>query len=378
MRKQSISPLTNKALSLLQGMFNEEKAIFSFSSRLIDGQIINEYSKEGYIRYTINSFLGLVKADQIYDIDWQLKQKINRFLQLNKDKILNYGDKGLLLYLLSAIEHRSASSLLEELENFSNDEDQLLRLNLQEISWLLLGFVKSYEFLKEKNSSKHCHKLVKLILKYYWNCDSLFPYYSLDKWRKPYNSFGGIVYFLKSLYEYSNTFDDNYTRTIFIELSKRIISLQGYNGEWAWYYNVNKAKILDWYQIYSVHQDSMAILFLLPLLSLGVEEAEQASRKSYRWLFGNNELQMNLVSNNPFWIPRSIKKKGRFEREKRFVKSIMTSYLPYKTKQTNSSLLQVNTECRSYHIGWILYIWSGVKGFEEFTELQLLKNNYNL
>ena len=129
---------------------------------------------------------------------------------------------------------------------------------------------------------------------------------------------------------------------------------------------------MDWYQIYSVHQDSMAMLFLLPALELGVEGAKEAIRKSYLWLFGNNELNKFLILKEPFFIYRSIKRRENFEREKRFLRSIKNSAFNKQAKSVSPQKLSINTECRSYHLGWILYAWSGRTGFNEFTELKLL------
>ncbi len=129
---------------------------------------------------------------------------------------------------------------------------------------------------------------------------------------------------------------------------------------------------MDWYQVYSVHQDSMAMLFLLPAFDSGVEGAKDAICKSYKWLFGNNQLQKAIIQQNPFFIYRSIKQKQFAERPVRIIKSVTNKIMGRNANLVNPQCLEINEECRSYHIGWIIYAWAGRNDFTEFTELRLL------
>lgn len=57
------------------------------------------------------------------------------------------------------------------------------------------------------------------------------------------------------------------------------------------------------------------MLFLFPALNLGIIEAKRAIMKSYQWLFGTNEVGEKMIVDKPFFIYRSIRKKGKYERE---------------------------------------------------------------
>jgi hypothetical protein len=190
-------------------------------------------------------------------------------------------------------------------------------------------------------------------------------------------SFGAIVYFLWSLYEYSQVFHDKYAAAIFRESCLRVIGLQQNMGEWPWFINANTSRILDLYQVYSVHQDSMAMLFLLPAKESGISEADPAIKNSYDWLFGSNEMGENMIAPEPFFIYRSIRRKGTFEIRKRYVRSLLLSLSRKEGERARPSSLEINRECRSYHLGWILFVWSGREDFEEFTGLQGLGSHLN-
>jgi hypothetical protein len=157
----------------------------------------------------------------------------------------------------------------------------------------------------------------------------------------------------------------------------RIIKLQGSNGEWAWFYDASRGAIVDWYQIYSVHQDAMSLLFLFPALELGVPSSSEAIRKSYTWLFGQNEINARMIDLDPFFIRRSIRRKGSFEREKRFFRSMALTTSGRDAKRAKPNYLEINPESRSYHIGWILYVWAGRSDFKEFTNLELFSHAYD-
>jgi len=61
--------------------------------------------------------------------------------------------------------------------------------------------------------------------------------------------------------------------------------LHGKEGEWPWFINAKKFQVIDWYQVYSVHQDPMVVLFLLAAWQKGLNEADHAIRISVNWLF---------------------------------------------------------------------------------------------
>jgi hypothetical protein len=116
------------------------------------------------------------------------------------------------------------------------------------------------------------------------------------------------------LADYSRIFGDGHAKTVFGEAVTKTMALQGPEGEWPWFLDVDQARVLDWYPIYSVHQASMAMLFLLPALDMGITEARASIAKSYSWLFGCNQLGIEMLRPHPFFIYRSIRRSERFER----------------------------------------------------------------
>lgn len=364
--------LLEKCLNLIQNMFDEKRCIFSYSTSIKDNSYINDFNNPLIYRYSINSFLGILKYNKHSNVKY-FENEFDKFINLHYKSISNLGDKGLLLYALSISKHDFAKKILNELLKLP--KKNLLNLNLQEISWLILGLVKYLEYFKNENVIEDLLRYFSILNTNYLNRDTLLPYHEHKfNLRKNFVSFGGIVYFLKSLYEYSNILDDPYSRIIFKELVEKVIKLQGYDGSWGWFYYINNPKVVDYFQIYSVHQDSMALLFLIPAEKLNIEYSKDAIKKSVNWLFGDNILNQNMINEQPFFIFRSIRRKKILnEKIERILRAYKNSILNKNDNLLKAKFLEINKECRSYHIGWIIYVWSDYHNFKEFLQIQKIK-----
>ncbi len=358
---------------MLHAMFDERSCLFAYSTRLTDGQYVNDFSHRCVYRYTINSLAGIQRARKVNETDWDIDPLIDRFLALHRPAVTNAGDNGLLLYVLAAAGHPEAQSQLSTVELVLNHEKTVVNLNLQDISWMLAGLTKCAELSGDPRSIAAAHKCWGVLHSRYFSPKTFLPYHSLSRYRPGFTSFGGVAYCLWSAYQYAQVFGDSQARATFQASVQQVMKLQGHRGEWPWFINANNGTVLDWYQLYSVHQDSMAMLFLLPALDSGVAEARTAIRNSYRWLCGNNELGAVMILDKPFFIYRSIRQKTTFERGQRYLRALGSHILGWRAKPLPASCLEINRECRSYHIGWLLFAWAGTHGFEEFTELQLLQ-----
>jgi hypothetical protein len=78
--------------------------------------------------------------------------------------------------------------------------------------------------------------------------------------------------------------------------------------------------------------------------------------RSLAWCFGENELAVDFYVRDPFFAYRSIERVDRAPRLRRYLRSLVPSV---RSSTFGSSDVRLNPECRSYHLGWILYAWSG-------------------
>ena len=107
----------------------------------------------------------------------------------------------------------------------------------------------------------------------------------------------------------------------------------------------------------------MSLLFLIPAMKLGVN-CKNAIYKSYKWLLGENQLKIKMISKNPFFIFRSIEKRSQ-KRIHRYLRCLANQVAKSTATLVSNGLVTVNKECRSYHLGWLLYVWSEIENFHD-------------
>jgi hypothetical protein len=138
-------------------------------------------------------------------------------------------------------------------------------------------------------------------------------------------------------------------------------------GEWPWFYNADSGAVLDHYQVYSVHQDGMAPAYLLLADSLGYDDARRQIELGYHWIHGKNELGVSMLDHDHGLVLRSQMRREAGERHRRALRSIVNRTLGRAGRYVGSGGLQVNRECRSYHLGWILHAFGSREDYPEIT-----------
>jgi hypothetical protein len=146
-------------------------------------------------------------------------------------------------------------------------------------------------------------------------------------------------------------------------VAARLVDVQGELGQWWWLYSSESRRIVEGYPVYSVHQDGMAFMALSPLEELGVGDYRDALALGLDWLW-SNELGTSMVSASPPFICRAIQRRGSDPDApygivpSNYVAAAARSLAPALTSdrhQVDPENLEVLRECRSYHLGWLLY-----------------------
>ena len=92
--------------------------------------------------------------------------------------------------------------------------------------------------------------------------------------------------------------------------------------------------------------------------------------KSFKWIYGENEINAPMMQAEPFFINRSLRQAGGNERVRRFLRATAHSVRGTSAPHPARGGVEINPECRSYHIGWILYAWAARTDFPEFLHLR--------
>lgn len=145
---------------------------------------------------------------------------------------------------------------------------------------------------------------------------------------------------------------------------------QGPLGQWYWLYAPSTAAVLEGYPVYSVHQDGMAFMGLVPVEQLGEGSYREQLALGVEWL-EHNELSLPLVEDQPPFICRNIQRVGSDAdapfgiSRANFYRVVARSLVPRPSRDhtdADPQALEPLRECRSYHLGWLLYAHSLLAG----------------
>ena len=131
------------------------------------------------------------------------------------------------------------------------------------------------------------------------------------------------------------------------------------SGAWPWISDPLRGTVVEPYEIYSVHQDSMAMIGLHNLSQASGDPSFRAAAvRGLDWNFGENELGAQMFDPGAGMIYRSIRRKQRFARATQ-ARNAAAAYAHAKPRLAAASRLEVNRTMRPYHLGWILEAWAG-------------------
>jgi hypothetical protein len=138
-----------------------------------------------------------------------------------------------------------------------------------------------------------------------------------------------------------------------------LLRLQLPDGGWPWLYDVQTGRVVERYELYSVHQHAMAPMGLLRLAEVsGRDEYAAAAVRGLAWIRGLNELRRDLVDPEQAIVLRSIRRRRPWSRAALYLNT--ASALAFgRPALGRGRLVGLNATCRPYELGWLLEAWAG-------------------
>lgn len=178
--------------------------------------------------------------------------------------------------------------------------------------------------------------------------------------------FDAQIYALLAALRRHEVLDDAEARDMARTIAERLLASQHPLGQWAWHYNVRTGAVVDLYPVYSVHQDGMAPMALLPAERLLGLSTIPAVARGVKWLFGRNELNESLIDTERSIIWRSIRRsaplRGIVYPLKLASLADVGRSFDLGARLASPDLLEVDREMRPYHLGFCLYAFSALVG----------------
>ena len=139
----------------------------------------------------------------------------------------------------------------------------------------------------------------------------------------------------------------------------RLLELQRPDGGWPWLYDTKSGRVVEPYELYSVHQDAMAPMALLELTAeTGEARYRDAALHGIEWIYGRNDLERTMLDRETGILYRSIRRRRGFDRAMLYANTAGALAGTAMLAGTGTPL-EVNPSDRPYHLGWVLEAWAG-------------------
>ncbi len=186
--------------------------------------------------------------------------------------------------------------------------------------------------------------------------------------RRNWGSFATQIYSGLGLYHAGECLGDAQALEAAQRCAAALVARQGPRGEWAWFYHIPSGRIVDWYEVYSVHQHGMAPALLHHAVAHGLPGAREAMVRGFGWIFGANEMGRSMLRPDLGMIIRSQRRGGLSgERRVRAARGVLNGLLGIAGALRGTGL-EFTPEMRSYELGWILWSFGGRSDYPELTD----------
>jgi hypothetical protein len=359
------SPLIDYALKGLELCWLPEHGCWSHTYHLDGRTEPNESVPRSDVFYTLNVLLGLSRVSHVpphLDLRAIFEHNVGRLMSL---KVRQYAF-GMALWASAELDVEIRGNILDAIKRVLFDKANWLTFRAQDLGMILSG-VTAQARLDPRPWSRLAEELSAFLIDRY-HCPSGLFYDAASGLRRRFASFATNTYLTLACYHYGQFSNDPRPIEIAHACTRKLIALQGPNGEWPWFFDAPKGRVVDFYEVYSVHQYGMAPAFLECAEQHGVTAARGALIKGFTWVLGKNQLQKPmLVPNLCLTIRSQVRARELHTNKIRMLRAVTNSLLGRSAELTDAAAIKVRLECRSYELGWILWSFGRRSDFPELT-----------
>lgn len=345
------------ALRGLRETYNHQTTPLPFTRRFVE----NILTVQGQsIRYVLISLIGLAKGVNIIGDQSDLVTSLwQRIAKAGGVQAMNTGDLGLALWA-SAL-HKFDFPKLDSKHVYHVFQQTRHNCDSIDLAWLLTGADQQLWINPENESARQLVQDVKRDLLYLYNSQtSLFFRHARSGFTSRVSRriacFANQIYPLMSLSIHHRRANCQESASIVASVADKLCKVQGDRGQWWWLYDVNTGEVVDGYPVYSVHQDGMAPMALMEASIAIQQNYDEYIDRGFRWVDGENELETSMILQDQGLIYRDIHKKGTGRVRRMMVGTLWCmGWQKSHSAKCESSIYEINQECRPYHPGWILY-----------------------
>ena len=363
------SPLVDYALTGLDRCWLPEFGRWSHIYHLDNRNRPNESVPPSDVFYTLNVLLGMARVRRVprnINLSETFQQNVRHLVTLPVSKYAF----GVALWARAELRLALPDDVLHHIDGMLSDKSQWRSFRAQDLGMIVVGVVAQAK-VDRKKWSPMATGLFAFLLDRYYSPSGLFFDVAFGP-RRRYASFATQTYLLLACYAYGELMNDDRAIQIANTCTRKLIEWQGPNGEWPWFLDAAGGRVLDFYEVYSVHQYGMAPAFLELAEQHGVSEARSAIIKGFNWILGQNQLATPMLVPDLHLTIRSQVRKGELQTKQwRVLRALRNSMLRREAVLIDPSELELRLECRSYELGWILWSFGQRSDFPELTHNEM-------
>ncbi len=361
------SPLVNYALNGLRRCWLTEFGRWSHIYHL-DGRIApNESRPPSDVFYSLNVLLGMSRLRQIPE-DLNVSEIFERnVVELLRMPVAKYAF-GMALWAGAELGLELPEKVMLAIRGLLANEEEWWSFRAQDIGMLMAGVVAQARTGKIE-FCRPAERLFTFIARRYSSESGLF-FDAPWGYRRRFGSFATQTYLTIACYHYGEFAGRPVAIGMANKCAGKLIELQGPHGEWPWFFDAKTGRVVDFYEVYSVHQYGMAPALLECAERHGVGGACQALVRGFHWVLGENQMmQSMLVPGLQLSIRSQVRKNELKTKSRRILRALGNAIADSSSALIDPTGLSLRLECRSYELGWI--IWS----FGRRTDLNQLAHN---
>jgi hypothetical protein len=359
------APLIEYALKGLEKCWLPSEGRWSHIYHLDGRDQPNESVPESDVFYTLNVLLGMSRIDRLpeaIDVKAIFRRNVVQLLELPVPKYAF----GMAMWTAAELGEAIPASVVTYIRSMLADKRNWLTFSAQDLGMILIG-VTAQAKLQRVPWTPLAAALFDFLNKHYY-CRSALFFDSPRGPRRRFASFATQTYLTLACYTYGEFANHRGAIELANSTTRRLIELQGPNGEWPWFFDVPNGTVIDFYEVYAVHQYGMAPAFLQFAERLGVPEARTALSKGFRWVFGENQMHRSMLLPATGLSIRSQVRSGEMQTKIfRIGRAIANATFARASGLVDPASLEFRLECRSYELGWILWSFGKRNDMPELT-----------
>jgi len=333
----------------------------------------NESVPESDVFYSLNVLLGFSRIAHLrlkheFDLPGIFRETVALVPKLRSPKYAY----GMALWAAAELNLEIPDETLGAITKLVQSRHDWKALRAQDLGMILIGCVEQARRTRAARWAERARELFAFLCQHY-TCPSGLFFDQAKGARRAFSSFATNTYLTLACYVFGEWSGNGRALALAKACTRKLIALQGPQGEWPWFFYTPGGRVVDFYEVYSVHQAGMAPAFLEWAERSGVPGAKEALLKGIKWIFGQNQMNRSMLWKRDGLVYRSQVRKGELDHARRRVVRAIRNVLTGRFGALiDSSGLEIRLECRSYELGWIL--WS----FGQRTDLREIQYHSDL